>query len=127
MVYWSLLVYILGLISIKLSILLLYLRIFRTANVHHLCYAVMAYVVLAGAETFFSSVFNCIPVEAFWDRAGHPEAKCISTITKSWVDIGIHLGGEIAILLTPVPFIYKLTMPRKQKILVSMLFSLGIL
>lgn len=127
MVYWTLLVYIPGLISIKLSILLLYLRIFRTANVHHTCYAVMAFVVIAGAQTIFTSIFSCVPVEAYWDPLKHPDAWCFPIATKSWVDIAIHLAGELAILVTPIPFIYKLTMPRKQKIAVYVLFSMGTL
>lgn len=111
--------------TVKLSILLLYLRILSTLFLHRLCYAVIALVLLLGGYSFISNVVPCLPIATFWDPLSHPGAWCWPNPGKWWTDIGVHLFTEVMILLLPMPFLISLSIPLRKKIGVVLLFAFG--
>lgn len=61
----------------KISILLQYYRIFPMRNVRRAIYASMFIIIAFGVQVFFTTLFACIPIRAFWEVAIQQEAKCL--------------------------------------------------
>ncbi len=119
--------YIVSLVSIKTSILLLYLQILSALFLRRLCWIMLVFISIMSVYSLVSFILMCIPVEAFWDPMNHPGAWCFPGALKYYVDISVHLLGEIIILLLPMPFLLSLQLPLRRKLGYIMLFALGIM
>ncbi|KAH6616245.1 hypothetical protein C7974DRAFT_441811 [Boeremia exigua] len=84
-------------------------------------------VLIIGAYTgiFFSLLFACRPIAASWDPLLAPIAQCVNVgaIYISTAVIGI--ATDIILLGLPIPMIWKLQMPLKQKIGLTGMFIIG--
>ncbi|KAK6610944.1 hypothetical protein H4I96_02542 [Botrytis cinerea] len=112
----------LALMITKLSILAFYHRIF---TVRHVTFKWSIYVtslvsLCAGIATFIVFVFQCIPVELFWNR---PLYVCYNPCRGA---LFFDLGTEIVILVLPVIGVWKLKLPMNKKLGLLTAFSLGI-
>ncbi len=116
-----------SLISIKTSILLLYLQILSAIFLRRLCWAMLIFISIMSIYSLVSFILMCVPVEAFWDPTSHPNAWCFPGALKYYVDISVHLLGEIIILFLPMPFLLSLQLPLRRKMGYIMLFALGIM
>ena len=107
----------------KASILVLYMRIF-TQRSFRICAQVMLGIVTVWTISFFfASLLECLPitplVEPFYNN------KCVNTIPL-WYTGGISdILIDFMILTMPIPMVWKLQLPTKQKIGVLAMFSLG--
>jgi hypothetical protein len=121
------LLYPLSLLTVKFSILILYLRILSSVFLQRLCYAAIVLVALLCGFTLFNTIFTCVPVAAYWDYPAHSNAWCWPQPVTMWVNIGIHLFTEVMILVLPMPFLISLDVPWRRKICVILLFALGVM
>ncbi|KAJ4983180.1 integral membrane protein [Stagonosporopsis vannaccii] len=84
-------------------------------------------VLILGAYTgiFFSLLFACRPIAASWDPLLAPIAQCVNrgAIYISTAIIGI--VTDVILLCLPIPTIWKLQMPLKQKIGLTGMFIIG--
>lgn len=119
--------YIACLIFVKLSILLLYLQIFSPVLLHRLVYTAIGAVVVLSGFSFFSNIFICVPIAAYWDPFNYTNVWYWPDPAKWWIDISIHLFTEVMILLLPMPFLISLNIPIRRKIGIILLFALGIM
>ncbi|KAI9709193.1 MAG: hypothetical protein M1812_007778 [Candelaria pacifica] len=107
----------------KASILLLYLRIFTIRKYRIACYVLLVLVSCFGTALAFSAIFQCTPIARAWNKSYH--GTCID-LTKSWyANAGFSIGTDTLILILPMPVIYALRMPAKQKIGLMLLLALG--
>lgn len=113
-----------ALVCTKVSILLLYHRLFPGKRLKWACIGVGAFAVAYSITAIMTNIFQCVPVESNWDK----------TITPHCVDLGAELVAvsslnvltDAAILALPMPVIWRLkTSPRRKLQLMSM-FMLGI-
>ncbi|KAI9649568.1 hypothetical protein NHQ30_002148 [Ciborinia camelliae] len=119
----------LAILSIKISILLQYIRIF-TAGTRDLMFwsshALMWINVVFYVTLLFMTIFICTPISKFWnvlDTTGH----CLD---MSHVFIATGTANTISdflIILLPQPIIWKLQMSFKEHVGVSAIFSTGLL
>ncbi|KAJ6260788.1 hypothetical protein Dda_5017 [Drechslerella dactyloides] len=107
----------------KTAILLQYLRIFTNKIFRIAAYVMMFIVFGYAAEAILTAIFNCIPVEAFW--TGDPTAKCIPREALWFANAGLNIFTDFSIAILPLPVIFKLNMPRRQKIPLMFIFALG--
>ncbi|CAA9960171.1 hypothetical protein PTMSG1_03577 [Pyrenophora teres f. maculata] len=79
----------------------------------------------AYAAIFFSIIFACNPIAASWNPLLLATAKCSNrgAIYISTAVIGI--ATDIMLILIPVPTIWGLQMPTKQKIGLTLIFGVG--
>lgn len=107
----------------------------------------LAPVIVLGTVVFvFTTIFMCTPVELFWDLAitgGHCEFSkqvflaqgCYSvanTKKKGW-DLQQYMFwlnlvdclSDLMCLILPMPFIYRMQLPFKRKLLMVAMFSLA--
>ena len=115
---------------IKLSILLQYLRIFAPTKqrnsmfwgVHIViwCNFVFYFVI-----TFFE-IFACNPREKYWDVL-ITTGSCFNTLAENIAAGAINAVSDFVILLLPQPVIWRLQMPLKKRLQVSVIFLAGFL
>ncbi|KAI0509540.1 hypothetical protein F5B22DRAFT_616708 [Xylaria bambusicola] len=120
--YLSELYYAIDVTLIKLSILTLYLRLFNV-NRHfkNACYAMMVFVLAWGIAVLFTTIFQCQPVTAAWDKT-IPDFKCFSL---SAFVIGSNVPNILAdavIIALPLPLLWSLKLSTTRKLGLIALF-----
>jgi hypothetical protein len=91
----------------------------------------MGFVAALAITTFFFLAFVCAPPSLFWDTAAQAAApeKCLSQPTQQMF---FNLNGicniiqDVSIYLLPIPMLWSLQMPLRQKVALGALFSVGL-
>ena len=120
----------------KVSILLLYKRLFNPDKMTRWAiYASLALVIAHNLGIMFATIFDCPPSREAMDFRSRG-AKCISFNQPKGVPkmrkIAI-IGGalnvftDVIILILPVPVVWKLQLPRRQRVAVLGIFATGVL
>lgn len=123
LVYCAEIFYVLAISFIKFSILLFYQRIFPTPN-----FVITLWIIgtitltwtIAGGLSF---VFQCSPVSKTWNP--NLNGKCVDII-KLFVGNAIpNIVTDFAIIIAPIPMIFKLRIAYAQKIALCVVFLMG--
>lgn len=109
--------------STKISILLLYLRIFPGRQLRLLDYALLTFVSCYAVASITATIVQCHPVAAAWNH--DPGGKCINLRVSWYFNGGADMIGDILILLLPMRSVIALQLPRRQKIGLIIIFALG--
>ncbi|PVH99870.1 hypothetical protein DM02DRAFT_528130, partial [Periconia macrospinosa] len=110
-------------ITVKISLLLFYCRIFPTPEFHRQAAIVGALCAAWFIASVLVTIFQCVPVHKAWDK--QVSGRCLSL--DKFV-LGYELSNallDIVLILLPVRMIHNLRLDRRQKFLVSSLFLLG--
>ncbi|KAF3283691.1 hypothetical protein TWF173_000072 [Orbilia oligospora] len=111
----------------KLSILLFYLRFCTTKAFKISIYCTIAFLVAWTINWTFLVTFQCVPVEAYW-RLPKSGDFCIPLQNEMHLLHGsTNLVTDILVLLLPVPTVWSLQMPMRQKLTLIGVFTLGII
>ncbi|OLN80990.1 hypothetical protein CCHL11_10219 [Colletotrichum chlorophyti] len=122
--FWvSVLFYSLGHLSFKMSFLLQYYRVLVTKHMRKVYFAAMFFIGIWGLSVVIMSFTFCVPLEGFWDR--RIPAKCVSQQALFYVFGACSIATDIIIFILPLPALYKLKLPRSQKLYLLAIFSLG--
>ena len=70
-----------------------------------------------------ATVFQCVPVSGFWNKTIH--AKCVNPKHAFLGNSIPNIATDIALLLMPVPYIWRLHRTSSQKIVLTGIFMLG--
>lgn len=113
--------------SIKISILLMYRRIFPIAEFQRHALVVGVFCVIWYFICFFINIFQCRPVRAAWqlDLLMDEQATCL---TYGHFIIGYEISNmllDIAILMLPIRVLRTLQLSMTKKIVVGAIFILG--
>ncbi|KAI5206464.1 hypothetical protein E4T39_02430 [Aureobasidium subglaciale] len=108
----------------KLSILLLYRRLFPISNFAKRWWAVVAFTVAYSVGGVFASLFQCRPMESAWTLTTRPD-YCISTEKFYTANAALNVVSDIMILILPVPIVWGLNTDIRKKIILTGLFSMG--
>lgn len=123
-------VYTLAAMSIKTSIILLYIRVFSTTNkVFRVCIYIASVLTVCLAVTFIVVILAaCQPMQFFWTRYdGTSEGTCIN-LGSFFVAFSIfNVSLDVFLLVLPIPQVLKLHMSARKKVIVCALMMLGIL
>lgn len=118
--------YSLNLVWTKLSILLMYHRIFEHVRYFRPTAMVLGGLVIAwGIVSLCLTLFECIPIEANWDEGvgGH----CMD-IYSVWTANAVNtIATDVAILVLPMPKVWTLHMRAPQRLAILLTFALGFL
>ncbi|KAL4787724.1 hypothetical protein BJX76DRAFT_369013 [Aspergillus varians] len=112
-----------NLVWTKLSILLFYYRIFHFSYFKRWAYAIGIFIALWVICITFLFIFICVPVQKLW----YPQlpGRCINQVA-TWIANAIStIATDLAILLLPMPQIWKLQLRRSEKMALTFAFSLG--
>ena len=112
----------------KISILLLYLRLFPDHIFRLIAKIALVFCCLAGFAFFWACLLQCAPISliwTFWD--GEHKGKCASWAAQGWAHVVANIFADTFILLLPLPTIWKLNLPLEKKLGVMAMFSVGLL
>ncbi|CAI7567330.1 unnamed protein product [Penicillium discolor] len=107
----------------KMSILMLYLRIFIQRWFRITCYVLLVIITSYMVGAFFASVFQCTPVARAWNRA--IPGSCIDITINWYANAGFSIATDIIILTLPMYPLYKSKIILKRKIALMIVFALG--
>ncbi|OLN96857.1 hypothetical protein CCHL11_02412 [Colletotrichum chlorophyti] len=121
--YYTIIFYNFGLTGVKISILLLYLRVLRDLSYRKACYYVLSFVVVVSLWMIISSILFCIPIRKNWDH--NVPGRCIDAGAHWFTNAGLNIATDFMILILPVPILPKVKLARRQKISLWLIFALG--
>ncbi|KAH8701529.1 hypothetical protein BGW36DRAFT_423841 [Talaromyces proteolyticus] len=113
---------------IKLSCMLFYQRIFRTAShiANILIYIILALILVWGLGFFFSFLFACnTHFDYFWTNLEN-QLKCPADLSK--IDLSLSVSDvvmDVILLAFPIPWIMRMQISWGNKLLVLGIFTLG--
>ena len=111
----------------KLSIMATYIRIFPPPSyLRYIVYGVGVVVLSFWISSIFAIIFTCVPVQAAWDYT-ITNAKCFGVVKYFYVAAGFNIGTDLLLCVLPMPSFWALSMPKSQRIILCMLFGIGIL
>ena len=112
---------------VKLSFLLLYLRVFTTSKrVKWILYATIAFLFGYCLLLVCGTIWQCSPVAKAWDLT-IKHGRCINEFTLTLVCAALNIVTDIMILVIPIPLVLALHLPTKQKIGILTMFLTGVL
>ncbi|KAF7854217.1 hypothetical protein EAF04_010514 [Stromatinia cepivora] len=99
----------------KLSILAMYLRIFTVPFYRMVTYTVIYIIVVSSTILFMMMLFQCTPVNYFWDKT--IPGECHLNIEKLFLYASLpNIITDILMLMLPLPFVFRLNMTKKMKV-----------
>jgi hypothetical protein len=110
--------------STKISVLLLYLRIFPQKLFRRAAFATIGMIILSATIIFFMTVFSCHPVAFFWNRDIRG-GTCLNVNKLAYANSAMSIIQDLLIVALPLPVLAKLNMGRKKKIGVGFMFAVG--
>jgi hypothetical protein len=116
--------YDIALVTVKLSILAFYYRVFVVPLFRKVVLATAAFVVAWGFGITITLALACRPIEAFWDAT--VEGKCLHLVTFTYFTNISNLITDIWVFLMPTPVIWHLQLQTKKKVVLSLIFSIGV-
>ncbi|RBR09477.1 uncharacterized protein FIESC28_09861 [Fusarium coffeatum] len=107
----------------KLSLLLMYYRIFRVPYFKKMAWIVGSFVFAWVITITFLFIFICVPVAKLWypDLPGH----CINQVGTWIANAASTIFTDIVILCLPIPPIWKLQLGRSEKLGLTAAFAIG--
>lgn len=123
--FWASIVFYQTTITVtKMSILMQYFTIFHTGKVRRACWVIIGIVVAYGMWSIITAIFMCSPVPYFWNKS-IPGGRCLPEQPVWFGNGAINIATDLMILILPMPTFSKLNLPKKQKIGLMLVLSLG--
>lgn len=110
-------------VFVKLVILFLYMRIFSTRDFRRWARVLIVLVICFGVTYFGIAMSTCIPLSQFWApvAGGH----CRNLVNQEIGSMAPNIFLDICIIALPMPWLWTLQMPLRNKIWITLMFSLG--
>ncbi|KAK3934000.1 hypothetical protein QBC46DRAFT_274670 [Diplogelasinospora grovesii] len=122
--YVESMIYMLLLIASKLSILLVYARLFPARKFQYAVNSLSVFLACHGVLYLLLTAMQCLPVYSVWDRY-ITDRKCINVTAVAYSSGVISIIEDVAILLLPVPQVWRLKIDHGRRLAVLGLFSIG--
>ncbi|KAK3323181.1 hypothetical protein B0T19DRAFT_199216 [Cercophora scortea] len=124
--YWvSQITYKISLQLTKISLLLLYMRIFSHVRwFRRLSLGLITVLVLYGFASCITGLVQCTPVARAWNYA--VAGSCIQLMKFFIFNGAFALATDVIVLLLPMPLVWRLQLPLSQKIALIPVFGIGI-
>ncbi|KAH6642508.1 hypothetical protein C7974DRAFT_385558 [Boeremia exigua] len=113
-----------ALVFVKLGILAFYWRVFVHPIFRNIVVATAAFVIAWGIGITVTLFLVCRPLRAYWDRT--VGGTCLTIVTFTYFTNISNLITDIWIFLMPVPMIWHLQLQTKKKLLLSLIFCIGL-
>lgn len=110
-------------VAIKVSILDLYIRVFRDVKLRRLAYILMALSTIASVGFFLAVFLICRPTAYFWDRS--IQGSCSNERLALLFPGIFNMILDILILSLPMRVLWDLQVTRQRKILSFVVFGMG--
>ena len=113
---------------LKMALLFFYLRVFPGRWTRRLLWATTIFSGLYGATFVMVGVFQCTPVNYFWNMWDEEhQGHCLSINAIGWSNAAISIALDVWMLALPLWSIRSLSLCWRKKLAVSVMFCLGTL
>ena len=117
--------YALAIAFTKLSIISSYLHIFSPRGaIRWVLYGTGGVTVGLLVASVPATIFQCRPVAAAWDFS-LPQDNCYAFVNFLYASTAINISTDLILCTAPIPLLWELRLPARQKLLISFLFVLG--
>lgn len=116
-----------ALVLVKISVTLMYRRIFVTRVMRIVTTTTLVFLFAWGPASIFSLAFICVPAEKFWDLSAEGQSHCKPMLPIFLACSVTNMITDFFIFLVPLPSIWNLQLPLKQKIVLGFALCLGFL
>ncbi|KAK6814263.1 hypothetical protein RU639_010056 [Aspergillus parasiticus] len=111
---------------VKMSILLLYLRIFPIILFRRFDFLCIAFLIISLLVTTPMVIWQCKPFRAAWDY-DIDNPRCLKIATIAYANATLNIITEVSILILPLPVLRTLHVSRRKKIALISVFSVGVI
>lgn len=120
--------YFASLTATKISILAFFLRVFPQQQFRKIIYGVIGICVAYGLSFVLATTFQCNPVPYSWKQLDSTyQGSCNNIHLQGWMSAICNIIIDLIILILPLKELYALQTSLKKKLMVMVMFSLGIL
>ncbi|PLB50436.1 hypothetical protein P170DRAFT_381115, partial [Aspergillus steynii IBT 23096] len=109
----------------KISILLLYLRLFIQRWFVITCWTWIVIITAFTLSTVVSSIFQCSPVQYAFDKSSPDQGSCINLTAFWYANAAFNIFSDLALVALPVPVISRLQLPLRLKLILCCIFAVG--
>ncbi|KAL5606305.1 hypothetical protein BROUX41_002720 [Berkeleyomyces rouxiae] len=120
--YSTIVLYTAALGIVKTAILLQYLRIF-TGKLRKVTIICMILIGMWSTAILLVIIFPCRPVRLFWDKS--VDGYCIPDLPLWYINAGCNILTDLIITILPIRTLWKLQLPRSQRLSLIAVFALG--
>ncbi|KAF2011955.1 hypothetical protein BU24DRAFT_352711 [Aaosphaeria arxii CBS 175.79] len=110
--------------STKIAIIASYLRFVQDRKFRISMHVTAGLIIGLWLTGIFVTIFQCRPVSGAWDFT-EPRRRCIDFVNYLYVSSSISVVTDIILCAMPCPYLWKLNMPLKQRIILCVLFGGG--
>ncbi|KKY25281.1 hypothetical protein UCRPC4_g01920 [Phaeomoniella chlamydospora] len=119
------LMWIVNMFLVKTSLLLSYLRFVQKRAIRITIW-IMLGIIFAWFQVFFwATIFSCNPPKLYW--LSHTGDGCSSETVRFTVSVVTNIVTDCIVIFLPVPSIMKLHIPIREKVVVCVLMTVGLL
>ncbi|EGX89777.1 integral membrane protein, putative [Cordyceps militaris CM01] len=112
--------------TLKLSLLLFYVRIFPSRPVRRLLWGTVGFVAAWGVAYVFLGLFQCTPIRYFWTKwDGTHSGHCLDINALGWSNAGISIATDLWMLGIPLWQLRSLQLDWRRKVGVAIMFVVG--
>ena len=113
--------------AVKSSILIFYLTLSKGQSLFRLgTYLTLGLVSVAGLGLTLVNIFQCRPVAVAIQVPTPPGAHCIDIVALYLSVASVNIVTDIAIFFLPMPTLWHMRLPWKQKIILLLVFGTGL-
>ena len=112
-------------VAVRISMTLLYIRLFITRTFRRVCWSVIALNVVNLIAIIIASCAICRPIAYSFDKT-IVEGTCGHIIIFEHYTAGMSLVTDAIIVILPMPMLWRLQMSLKRKIQLSCVLGMGI-
>lgn len=109
----------------KISILILYMRLFQTVWFQWAVKGGIVVMVLHGSIFTFLIIFQCWPISGSWDPL--VEAKCLDFRAIAYAGAAFSVFEDFVLVLMPIPELRTMNLNWRKAIGLSFMFGFGLL
>ncbi|KAI6251406.1 hypothetical protein HI914_01031 [Erysiphe necator] len=107
----------------KISLLLIYQRIYPSSKFQLICTIGIAFVATHGLAFIFTIFFQCKPIRSSWDPSMN--RNCLSAPAIGFAGAGFSIVEDLVIIFLPLPQLLQLQIRTAQKVALIFMFSIG--
>ena len=85
----------------------------------------MAFVIATAVTFVIITIFQCTPIHKAWDATGKVQGTCVNVNAVFYANAGLDIFQDALIYILPLKMLYQLQVPRRQKIALIGVFTVG--
>lgn len=122
--YSSIITYNVAVTLTKISIVLQYRRLFFQPILQRITLGILLALSAWGITLSIMLPLVCLPVESFWNPS--VPGRCMNFETVWYTMAGVNVATDFILFFLPIPVISSLHLPRRQKLMLLVVFGLGV-